>query len=38
MTKFQASEIRGQIHFGIITIRQDEFEAVLQRFPPMHQA
>jgi nucleoside phosphorylase len=29
----KASEIRGLVDFGIITIREDEFEAVLQRFP-----
>lgn len=28
-----ASEIKGQIDFGIITIREDEFRAVLKRFP-----
>jgi nucleoside phosphorylase len=28
-----ASEIKGNVDFGIITIREDEFEAVLQRFP-----
>jgi nucleoside phosphorylase len=27
------SDIRGQVDFGIITIREDEFDAVLQRFP-----
>jgi nucleoside phosphorylase len=27
------ADIRGQVDFGIITIREDEFEAVLQRFP-----
>jgi hypothetical protein len=27
------SEIRGRIDFGILTIRDDEFEAVLDRFP-----
>ncbi len=26
--------IRGHVDFGIITIREDEFRAVLQRFPP----
>src|SRR5271165_724344 len=28
------SEFRGKIDFGIITMREDEFDAVLQRFPP----
>jgi nucleoside phosphorylase/tetratricopeptide (TPR) repeat protein len=27
-----AAELRGKVDFGIITIREDEFEAVLQRF------
>lgn len=27
------SELKGKVDFGIITIREDEFEAVLQRFP-----
>jgi hypothetical protein len=26
-------ETRGSVGFGIITIREDEFEAVLERFP-----
>jgi nucleoside phosphorylase len=26
-------EVRGQVDFGIITIREDELEAVLERFP-----
>ena len=29
----QSSELKGKVDFGIITIREDEFEAVLQRFP-----
>ena len=28
-----AAELKGKVDFGIITIREDEFEAVLQRFP-----
>jgi WD40 repeat protein/nucleoside phosphorylase len=28
------SEFRGKVDFGIITMREDEFEAVLKRFPP----
>lgn len=28
------SELKSKIDFGIITVRQDEFEAVLRRFPP----
>jgi len=28
-----ASELKGKIDFGIITIRKDEFEAVLKKFP-----
>lgn len=31
--RIDASEVKGKIDFGIITIREDEFEAVLQRFP-----
>lgn len=27
------SQLKGKVDFGIITIREDEFEAVLQRFP-----
>ncbi|WP_224372649.1 protein kinase domain-containing protein [Hyalangium versicolor] len=27
------TEVKGKVDFGIITIREDEFEAVLQRFP-----
>ena len=27
------AEMKGQIDFGIITIREDEFEAALDRFP-----
>lgn len=29
----KASDIRGKVDFGIITVREDEFEAVLRRFP-----
>jgi nucleoside phosphorylase len=29
----QPSDLKGKVDFGIITIREDEFEAVLQRFP-----
>lgn len=32
------SDIKGQVDFGILTIREDEFEAVLQRFPPYDRA
>ena len=32
------SDIKGQVDFGILTIREDEFEAVLQRFPPYERA
>ncbi len=31
-------EIRGRVDFGIITIREDEFEAVLDRFPKVDVA
>src|SRR5688500_18292714 len=34
----QASEIKGRVDFGIITIREDEFAAVLDRFPPEQHA
>lgn len=34
----QANEIKGQVDFGIITIREDEFAAVLDRFPPEQHA
>jgi hypothetical protein len=27
------TELQGKVDFGIITIREDEFEAVLARFP-----
>jgi hypothetical protein len=27
-------DIKGQVDFAIITIREDEFKAILQRFPP----
>ena len=30
----ETTEIKGKVDFGIITIREDEFDAVLQRFPP----
>jgi nucleoside phosphorylase len=30
---FPAASLKGQIDIGIITIREDEFEAVLDRFP-----
>jgi nucleoside phosphorylase len=30
----QLEEIRGQVDFGIITMREDEFKAVLNRFKP----
>jgi len=29
----ETSKVKGQVDFGIITIREDEFEAVLDRFP-----
>ncbi|MFS8071739.1 MAG: hypothetical protein ACMG6S_35665, partial [Byssovorax sp.] len=29
----QPSDLKGKVDFGIITIREDELEAVLQRFP-----
>jgi nucleoside phosphorylase len=29
----QLTEVKGKVDFGIITIREDEFEAVLRRFP-----
>src|SRR5262245_43003472 len=29
----QPAEVKGRVDFGIITIREDEFEAVLERFP-----
>ncbi|WP_224248150.1 TIR domain-containing protein [Hyalangium gracile] len=29
----QLNEVKGKVDFGIITIREDEFEAVLARFP-----
>lgn len=29
----QLQEVKGRVDFGIITIREDEFEAVLERFP-----
>jgi nucleoside phosphorylase len=32
-TKFDLASINGKIDFGIITIREDEFRAVLLRFP-----
>jgi nucleoside phosphorylase len=28
------ADIKGKVDFGILTIREDEFEAVLERFPP----
>src|SRR5262245_37688269 len=28
-----SSEFKGKVDFGIITIREDEFDAVLRRFP-----
>ncbi|HEX2687846.1 MAG TPA: hypothetical protein VHN14_14565 [Kofleriaceae bacterium] len=28
-----AARWKGGVDFGVITIREDEFEAVLQRFP-----
>jgi tetratricopeptide (TPR) repeat protein/nucleoside phosphorylase len=31
----QLSELKGKVDFGIITIREDEFAAVLARFPPI---
>lgn len=31
-------ELKGQLDFGIISIREDEFEAVLQRFSPTDYA
>jgi nucleoside phosphorylase/energy-coupling factor transporter ATP-binding protein EcfA2 len=30
----KASEIKGKVDFGIITVREDEFRAVLKRFHP----
>jgi nucleoside phosphorylase len=30
----KTTEIKGQVDFAIITIREDEFRAALQRFPP----
>jgi len=38
MTMIPAAQVKGQVHFGIITMRTDEFEAVLQRFPPQDNA
>ena len=32
--KAQSAEFRGLIDFGVITIRADEFDAALDRFPP----
>ena len=31
-------DLRGKVDFGLITIRNDEFEAVLKRFPPQYHA
>ena len=31
----KTTEIKGQVDFAIITIREDEFRAALQRFPPV---
>src|SRR5215471_5520909 len=30
----EIGELRGKIDFGIITVREDEFTAVLKRMPP----
>ena len=38
MTMIPAAQVKGQVHFGIITMRTDEFEAVLQRFPTRDNA
>lgn len=38
MEKVDVKGVKGKIDFGIITIREDEFEAVLQRFPPKYKA
>ena len=35
MRELSASEFRGKIDFGIITIREDEQEAINQHFPPL---
>ncbi len=37
MAILPAAQFKGQIHFGLITLRTDEFEAVLQRFPAQDQ-
>lgn len=29
----QATQVKGKVDFGIITIREDEFQAVLTRLP-----
>ena len=34
----QASSLKGQVDFGIITVREDEFQAVLDRFPTRQTA
>ena len=34
----QAHNVRGKVDFGIITIREDEFDAVLKRIPPEDHA
>ena len=37
MAILPAAQFKGRIHFGLITLRTDEFEAVLQRFPAQDQ-
>lgn len=32
------AELKGKVDIGIITIREDEYEAILQRFPTEHFA
>jgi nucleoside phosphorylase/tetratricopeptide (TPR) repeat protein len=36
--KIEAKEIKGKVDFGIITIREDEFAAILNHFPPYTHA
>ena len=38
MAMIPAAQVKSQVHFGIITMRTDEFEAVLHRFPPQDNA
>ena len=38
MAMIPASEVKGHVHFGMITMRTDEFEAVLHRFPSQDNA